>query len=900
MRHLSISLCIFFYVQTVSALVAAPLLYPAAQAVRNEEGTALVQRADFTEGQGVALKPEFEQDDLSVEREPDLVFRVQAPKEGRYWIVTTAGVDSIGEDKMQKAKGKFDSLLIRIRIDEEQPVNRVVFVPWHNLKTKYSERSGKFQFSGKPQTIRIWLQKGVQLDAVELRPYVPPKVPPAAESYNPKVLPSEKRPRLWVNAESLPIVRARLTKGENGPVWQNYRTYAKKPYKFDFRPGVEAKYDSELEKAAIAKAFVYLTDGDTDLGREAVKLVRDYFSVVSFGNYLDITREIGRAIYCGSLVYDWCYDLMSEEDRLAIRKALLRLAEDMEMGWPPFIGGIVNGHGNEMQMSRDLLSMGIALYGDDPVPYRYCSYRVLEELRPMLAYQYRSPRHHQGISYGPFRFECDMTAAWFLYRMSGEKVFHENIENVPLSWVYMRLPDGSVLPDGDGTYNPAYRRYANLLNFTYSGNPVLKGEYLRQYKPATDPLRWLLLNDPDLKPEPDLNVLPRTIDFGPILGGMVARTGWSQDPNSGEIVVEMKGGGKHFANHQHSDAGAFQIYFHEYLVGDLGIYKFYGTPYDMNFNKRSVSHSMMLVHDPEEVFGGPTRRANIGNDGGARLHLRTPQTPKQSQTEAQHQNGTRLASAFGPDPMRPEFSFFSVDLGSAYSAKIKDYVRSFCFLRDATEKVPGVLLVYDHVSVSNPAHKKYWQINSLKKPVQTDGGIRIPAGKKEQKGFLELSMLLPKPADRTVEILSDSEQVHRVFGVQYQPPATTVQTQGARTLFSPGKAREQDEFLVAMQMVEGSWENRSPVSVKEQERMHLVTLGRYLVGFARTKDALDHELTLRLPHDRESRVLLTGLAAGKWSVGRGRQMREHTVVDGNSTLYFEAKGTCTVRPVSAK
>ena len=48
---------------------------------------------------------------------------------------------------------------------------------------------------------------------------------------------------------------------------------------------------------------------------------------------------------------------MSPDDRDSIRRHLMRLADDMEIGWPPFKQTIVNGHGNEAQVNRDLLCM---------------------------------------------------------------------------------------------------------------------------------------------------------------------------------------------------------------------------------------------------------------------------------------------------------------------------------------------------------------------------------------------------------------------------------------------------------------------------------------------------------------------------------------------------------------
>jgi len=879
----------------VPFLTAAEPRQSAALVERNENSVEVVARDGFMGNQGAALKPAIEEKEFSSDSPPDLVFRIQAAKPMLHWIITTAAVDSFGKEKMQKARGKYESLTIWIAVDDAPPSRRVVFVPWHDVKAIYTSLIGKFNLTGEPQTIKIWLPKGVQLNSLEIRPYTPPRVPPALTDYKPEFVPPETRPRLWVNKDSLPAVRRRLTQGENAPVWEKYQQFAEKPFKFDFKPGVEIPHNAGLEQAAVAKAFVYLMNGNADLGKEAVALTRDYLSVVSFGNWLDITREIGRAIYSASLVYDWCYDIMPPEDRQVIRDALLRLAIDMEMGWPPFIGGVVNGHGNEMQMSRDLLSMAIALYGDEPVPYLYCSYRVLEELRPMLAYQYRSPRHHQGYGYGPFRFECDMTAAWLFLRMTGREFFHENIKQVPYSWIYQRLPCGGILPDGDGSYTPRFLRYANLLNYSYSSDPILKGEYLRQYSTPNDPMRWLLVNDPDLVPQ-GLESLPLTKDFGAILSSMIARTGWDLTPESDDIVVEMKGGGKHFANHQHSDAGSFQIYFRGLQAGDLGVYGFYGTPYDMNFCKRSVSHSMMLVHDPNEVFGGATPRSTIGNDGGARLHLRTPQTPEQAETNPIHRNGVHLASAFGPDSQKPIYSFFSVELADAYSDKVKEYVRSFCFINRKDASVPALFLVYDNILVSNSSFKKYWQINTFSAPTLTAEGIDVFAEKNGRKGRLNLSMLLPAASERTTQILS-GQDTHNVFGIQYTPPGSSVQTQGSRTLFSPKAENGRDEFLTVIQMVDEKGV-QLPISRLESDAAHVVLAGNHAVSFAKTAALISKEWSLNLPSDREYQVLLTGLTAGKWSVRQGTKNESFDVAEGNSTLFFSGKGTCRFVPLT--
>ena len=114
-----------------------------------------------------------------------------------------------------------------------------------------------------------------------------------------------------------------------------------KPIKIEYQydPEEDIQYKPKLERAAQDKAFVFLMTGDRKIGREAVDFMLEYLSQVQFNNLLDITREIGRALMAGSLVYDYCYDLMTPEERRIMSSNLVRIADDMEIGWPPFRQG---------------------------------------------------------------------------------------------------------------------------------------------------------------------------------------------------------------------------------------------------------------------------------------------------------------------------------------------------------------------------------------------------------------------------------------------------------------------------------------------------------------------------------------------------------------------------------
>ena len=875
-------------------VVSGTIVMQAEDAVIDPGRAEVFAQSSFASEKGVALKAGLATNVGSPGAGPDLIFKVRAARAGRYAIRTHAATDARGSKAMREARSKFDSLFLTIAVGDGRPTRRVVFVPWSRLES-CTQSTGKFDLSGQEQEIRIWLPDGVRLDYLEVSPYRPPEVPAAATDYRPTVVPPPSRPRIWVNEQSLPRIRANLTKGENAPLWARVRKIADEPFVFEIEPGTEVGYNAGLEKAAVARAFVYLMNGEKTPGQEAVALIRDYLAAVEFGNLLDITREIGRAIYSAAQVYDWCYDLMTPDDRDGIRGDLMRLADDMEIGWPPFKQMIVNGHGNEAQVNRDLLCMAIAIYDEDPVPYRYCSYRMLEELAPMRRFEYQSPRHNQGVSYGPYRFGWDMHAAWLFYRMTGNRVFDDNIADVCKFWLYMRLPNEETLRDGDGFSDgrPASLGSTALLSYAYSNDPVIKRDFERQGGLPSDPILVLLLNDPDLKAAENFNSLPLTLDFGPVIGSMVARTGWNMGPGASDVVVEMKGGGYHFGNHQHSDAGSFQIYYRGLQAADLGQYHFYGTPYDFNFCKRSISHSMMLAVDPDEQF-----LRNTANDGGARFIQSCPTTPEQASTDPTFANGDVLSADFGPSPQRPFYSYFSVNLTSAYSKKIADYVRTFCFLNLDNARTPAVLIVLDNMTTARPEFRKYWQVNTLNPPEITADGVILRNSNFDVGGKVTLRMLRPTAGERNLQVLSGRD-ANSVFGQFFTPPKPDrPEANGHRVLFSPASEQSNDVFLSVMSMSDDRAPDM-PVDLVELPEAFVVTLADRVVVLSRTDKLLRRTLRVNVRTDENCQVLLGGLAPGAWSIrSEDGKVQFNTRVDANrNTAFFLVPGgEYTVRP----
>lgn len=862
----------------------------------NPQTCELIADSRLSTKQGATLKKGIEQAIEGERDEPDLTFLVQAPTYGRYTVRSYAVTDSEGAALMKKATSKFESMFMRIQIDNQRATKRVIYVPWD----RPNQLIGNFTLTGNKQKIKIWLPRGVRFDFLQLRSYIPPKVPDAAVGYKPEIVPPNKHPRLWVTETTLAIVKQRLQTEEHKPYWGEVKKVALAPFIIDFEPNKEVLFNVNLEIAAEMKAFYYLITGNKKVGREAVDLVLAYLPLVEFGNLLDVTREIGRTIYIASEVYDWAYDLLSDDEKKIIIKELMRLADKMEIGWPPFRTGIVNGHGNEAQVNRDLLAMSIAIYNENPQPYQYVMYAILETLIPMKGFEYQSPRHSQGINYASYRFAWELHAAWMLYRMTDTPIFHENIKDLYKYWLYMRTPNGQMLRDGDGRIADEKENYywkSPLLMFlmsSYGNNPIIKGELIKQGGFHSNPVLFLLLNDPNLNAVYSLDSLPLSIDFGPILGSMIARTGWTIGEKSDDVVAEIKGGGYHFGNHQHADAGSFQLFYRGFQIGDIGLYRFSGIPYDMGFNKRSISHSMMLAVDPNEKF----YRSSV-NDGGTRFNQKSPKSVEEVKTDPQFNNGKVVSVSFGPSQQTPLFSYFSVDLSRAYSDKIQNYVRSFMFLNLGNKKIPAIIVMTDDMITSNKTFKKYWQINTRNKLEITSDGVILESKRGNDVGKTHVQILIPSSENRLVKVHSGKE-VNHVFGVELKAPISHYPEENVkRIMFSPKYENLQDRFLTVFQIIDGN-NNPLPVSYEETPFCYIIYLPNRIVCMSNSSNLIDKELAVHIPAKGKHQVILAGLKAGKWSVRdkQGGFLMNVTVSQRENTIYFEAKpGSYFITPI---
>lgn len=342
----------------------------------------------------------------------------------------------------------------------------------------------------------------------------------------------------------------------------------------------------------------------------------------------------------------------------------------------------------------------------------------------------------------------------------------------------------------------------------------------------------------------------------------------------------MKVNEYNFTNHQHLDAGAFQIYHRGALAIDSGLYSGssgqYGSPHCRNYYWRTIAHNTLLVYAPDEDFG----KRGYGNDGGQRLPngRREPGT-LDALLKGGYRTGKVMAHGFGPDPRKPDFTLLEGDITQAYSDKVKQVVRSFVFLHLHNRRVPGALIVFDRVVATDPAYRKYWLLHTLEKP-QLDGSKAIvDRTQYAATGRLALDVLLPRAENSQARLVGGPGKEFSVFGKNYandvdpQRLAHGSMEPGAwRIEVSPAEPRAEDLLLNVMQMTDRTAGEILPVQrLETSDRVGCLIedhAAKWVVLFERDAEPSADPVQVDVPGTGACRLLICHLQPGNWHVRR--------------------------------
>ncbi len=715
----------------------------------------------------------------------------------------------------------------------------------------------------------------------------------------PTIVPPAEHPRVLFRASDLDKIRENMKDPENAKAVETFEKMAAEEFDGNLPVTASANYDGRKLSIIEAKAFDYALNGNEENAKQAISAIKNFADTCTYTGIHDYTRPMGHILYTAAEVYDWCYPILTDEDKKEIVAKCQGVAMQMEIGFPPSGQGAVTGHAGEAQLMRDWLSLGIAAYDEYPDIYNFVAGRYLSEFVPARNYWYTSETNHQGSAYGMYRYYWDLWGELLLNRMTGDTVYIPEIAKIPYQWIYTRRPDGQHLREGDD-YNENHNNtnaWASTMNTMLAmaanmyKDPILKKHLLRDNNALSSfgysnnswtPVTCILVNDPsiDTSANADLTDIPLTKYFGSPLGQMVARTGWNMGINSPDVLAYMRIGEVWAANHHHKDAGNFQIYYKGILASESGYYESYGTDHDSNYNKSSIAHNTFIItseanpNGVQRVPGGETKNLDTWMAGGV------------------YETGEVIGHEFGPDTYAPEYSYIAGDIAKAYDANVEEALRSMIFLPTGDSEHPAAFVVFDKITTKEKTSKKTFALHMQNEPT-VEGNVSVI--KNEVYGYngqLTNQTLLPK--DASIEIVGGPEKRFWIDGknreLQVNGDATALEEGWGRIEISETGQNETDYFLNVMYV--GDADKDLPLVEAELIEGSGVTGAKIFDRVAmfnnnkkRTKDAV----SFTVPGEGDVKVNVAGLEAGTWSIkANGADIGTQVSSKDGGIIYFTA------------
>lgn len=748
----------------------------------------------------------------------------------------------------------------------------------------------------------------------------------------PEFIPPAGHPRVFIRPDMIPTLREYASCAQNAKAFAQFTESANRVV--DHQWGMltlengKTPFQRQIIYDVQAKAYAYAIFGDEAKGREAISGMRN-FCCSAKAPYWEYNCN-GLAIYAIGTVYDWCYPLLTGEDKQLFHDTVISIGQRLEVGYPPVKLTAFSGHGPEAQLMRDLMCAGIAMFDEYPNIYQNTAGRFFKEFITERKFLYSMHCFHEGVHYFSYRVQWDMFTTILFDRMGYPRIFGEEQLDTLRHYLYVFRPDGYIMENGNtnnrekapGKYSNRYARVF-LLGANYWKDPYLKAAalYMMEHEPVPDPFgnqtitptEFLLFNDPYLEGRSKED-LPLLHHQPAPKGGLLIRTGWKDGIDSGDAICEMKINHYWHGGHQHLDAGAFQIYYKGLLATDDGYYQSwmdvrcadrenrgytgFGSTHHYNYTRRTIAHNCMLVYDPKERFRDNRHKVHA-NDGGQRLPRNglAPASSAILQDPANgYRTGTMLARAWGHDDQCPRYAYLKGDITAAYSAKMERYQRSFLYLRMDDSHAPMALLIFDRVVASDSAFKKTWLCHGLSDPIIKNGrsvftntsevpGDGIYCGR--YNGKLTIDTLLPHSPKITS--VGGPGGWHTVDGVNYPAKLGEGQRQeghGWRLEVSPTVPSKEDHFLHVLQVGDADGAEALAVQTIETDCVAGAVIADRVAVFSKTGQWTD-SVVFCFDGDGPFDIHVADVSAGTWDICcNGKPVTEVSVSEESHLAVF--------------
>ena len=595
---------------------------------------------------------------------------------------------------------------------------------------------------------------------------------------------SFSHPRVMFNASQIPSIVANLEDPANAYEKSMLIKYVNTSTdgKLKSTDSIAAKafehtnYDTTLLRVIEAKAFyyaIYKNGAGSGISQDEARL-RGYEAIYAMKNYIltfdvqwkasDQCRYYGDVMYTAALVYDWCYDLLTKDDKDQFRLGVQNLICDgtnnqpwlpgnthdgrkLEGGFPALddeYQSPLTGHGAEAQVLRDYFSFAIAIFDEDPSWYNYVGGKIYQDYIEPRNYFYTSGFYPDGSAvYNNYRYMCDLMNASLFKAIGVEFPYNaEDMATVVHGLVSMETYGNYqfATADGSGTSSYGQSRISGMVGdcglvsaYLFDDEAALaiayrychwqhSGEDIPRYNISTSQLGitaplYFIFTSNNIQPGDDYRAKIDLVEYhGGFQQQIISRN--SEDEDS--VVVLMQGAQHLPGGHTHQNAGNFQIWYKGILTRDDGLYDGYGSEHHFGYHMAATAHNTLLIYNDrfkEQSTEGLSNPSNNYYNGGQRHDIGVSSGYDAWISNSAFSFG-KLIGMQTDDETNPTYVYFGNDITNAYNSATVEYVeRSFMTLYTGDEETPMVMFVFDNITATSANFQKTFLLQCATAPI---------------------------------------------------------------------------------------------------------------------------------------------------------------------------------------
>jgi hypothetical protein len=496
-------------------------------------------------------------------------------------------------------------------------------------------------------------------------------------------------PRIYATAATLADFRAPML-GKKKEWWASFQQrlerYVAKPvdkapsdeWRMGDRPGggplddaaIEAgnklrSYASQVNDRLQTLAFGYLLSGERKYADAAIAQMMEMATwdpkgITSYRNHDQVFRDIA---WMTATAYDWCWDVMTPEQRKAIGDSILARARtlyaDFQGRSRPIYAFPYDSHAITAYGYLGICAIALAReYPEADTWFRFVAATYPAVFPPWGG---EEGGWSQGVGY----WKWSQSFAWYFFdalRSATGVDLYQKAYNRNTGWfkLYMHPPWCDRHHFGDGNHgSPDNSDQANMARMANEyDNPYYQWYSANMRGTPSMGIYdyWWFDDTKQSRPPADL---PQGKLFPDI--GWVAMHSDLSDPN--DVMLMFKSSQFGSFNHSHADQNSFVVYgYGEPLLIDSGYYDWYGSPHHQEFTIQTRSHNTVLVNGEGQAARDITSRGKIVDYFGS-----------------------------------PAVDYTVGDATEAYKGKLTNFTRRILYLR------PDSFLIVDELEAPEPS-----------------------------------------------------------------------------------------------------------------------------------------------------------------------------------------------------